>query len=237
MERVFIIPYRDKKKDMDILLNYFDRLFKEKKWNSENTDIIFSHQKDKRPFNRGATKNIGFLYVKNKYKNYKNIDIIFNDIDIFPKTIHLPYSTELGKVEHYYGYKQTLGGIFVIKGQDFETIGGFPNFWYWGWEDNELYNRCIQHKIEIDRNIFYPIFHKEFNMIKRIGYPHYSPTEFNFFLSKKSDTFRELKKIKFIKNGNMLDITYFQTKYPIPNWTKPYFMSIKNNNIRGWNLF
>ena len=74
-------------------------------------------------------------------------------------------------------------------------------------------------------------------MIKRIGYPHYSPNEFNLFLAKKTDTFRELKEIKFIKNGNMLDITYFQTKYPIPKWTKPYFMSIKNNNIRGWNLF
>lgn len=237
MERIFIVPYRDKIKEMKELNEYLEKLFKLKNWNSENTDVIFSHQNDKRMFNRGAVKNIAFLYAKETYDNYKDIDFIFNDIDIFPNgNIEIPYKTEKGVVSHYYGFLNTLGGIFVIKGVDFEKSKGFPNFWAWGWEDNEILKRCLNNNINIDRSIFYPFCHKEIHLNKNNS-PLYSPEELTLFMNNKSDNFYDLEDINYIRNGDMLDIKTFKTKYPIPKYTKIYTGCIKKTLGRSWNLF
>ena len=67
------------------------------------------------------------------------------------------YETTPGVVKHYYGFKYALGGIVVIKGEDFERINGYPCYWGWGNEDNCLQDRCLKAKIHIDRSVFYPI--------------------------------------------------------------------------------
>jgi len=123
-----------------------------------NYEIYFSHQCDNRAFNRGAIKNIGFLAMKAKYPNhYKNITYIFNDVDTVPFNKIFNYDTHVGVVKHYYGYKHALGGIVVMKGEDFEKINGFPCFWGWGMEDNILQTRCLNNNIIIDRTDFYSI--------------------------------------------------------------------------------
>lgn len=126
--------------------------------NCDDYEILFSHQCDARTFNRGATKNIGFLAAKNKYPDhYKNITFIFNDVDTIPFYKIFDYETTLGVVKHYYGYKYTLGGIVVVKGSDFEKLNGYPCFWGWGMEDNVLQKRCDDNNIKIDRSLFYNI--------------------------------------------------------------------------------
>jgi Txe/YoeB family toxin of Txe-Axe toxin-antitoxin module len=121
-------------------------------------EIYFSHQCDNRSFNRGATKNIGFLAIKNKYpEHYQNINFIFNDIDTIPFNKIFSYETFKGSVKHYYGYKYALGGIVVIQGSDFEKINGYPCLWGWGMEDYCLQKRCEKYGLEIDRSHFYPI--------------------------------------------------------------------------------
>jgi len=151
---VFIVPYRNRPQHKFFFSNYVKTVMED----ITDYEIYFSHQCDVRTFNRGATKNIGFLAVKNKYPNhYKNITFVFNDIDTIPFSNIFNYETTSGTVKHFYGFKYALGGIVALKGADFEATNGYPNFWGWGMEDNVLQKRCEQIGLTIDRTQFYPI--------------------------------------------------------------------------------
>ena len=153
-KRVFIIPYRNRVQHKFFFSKYMSFILED----HNDYEIFFSHQCDTRIFNRGAVKNIGFIAVKNKYpEHYKDITFIFNDIDTIPFAKIFDYDTTHGVVKHYYGYKHSLGGIVVIKGDDFERTNGFPCFWGWGMEDNALQKRCDKVGLTIDRSVFYNI--------------------------------------------------------------------------------
>jgi hypothetical protein len=154
---VFIVPYRNRPQHKFFFSNYLTTIMNTN-INDTQYEIYFSHQCDARAFNRGATKNIGFLAIKEKYPNdYKNITFVFNDIDTIPFANIFDYQTVPGVVKHFYGFNYALGGIVSLNGSDFESINGFPNFWGWGMEDNVLQNRCEKMGLKIDRDQFYPI--------------------------------------------------------------------------------
>ena len=159
---IFIVPYRNRVNDLTHFRVYMKYILEDIL--TTDYEIYFSYQNDERAFNRGATKNIGFLAMREKYPDhYRDITFVFNDIDILPcKKNMLNYTTEIGIVKHFYGFNFALGGIFSIIGSDFERIKGFPNFWGWGWEDNVINNRCLENDIKIDRTCFYPISHPDF---------------------------------------------------------------------------
>ena len=153
-KQVFIVPYRNRTQHKFFFSKYMSFILE----NNDDYEIYFSHQCDARTFNRGATRNIGFMAVKNKYPDhYKDITFIFNDVDTVPFHKLFDYQTIKGSVKHYYGFDTALGGIVVIKGSDFELTNGYPNYWGWGMEDACLQNRCLYNKIKIDRSQFYPI--------------------------------------------------------------------------------
>jgi hypothetical protein len=154
---VFVVPYRDREPHRVFFSTYIKKIMEDVP--SEDWTFFFVHQNDKRPFNRGAMKNIGFLALKTAYPDdYKNIIFIFNDVDTLPydKNV-LNYHTEHGVVKHFYGFQFALGGIFSIRGGDFERINGFPNYWAWGGEDNLINQRAKQDGLIIDRTNFYTI--------------------------------------------------------------------------------
>jgi len=151
---VFIVPYRNRPQHKYFFSNYLSTIMSGR----DDYEIYFSHQCDIRSFNRGATKNIGFLAIKNKYpNNYKDITFVFNDIDTIPFTNIFDFETTYGVVKHYYGFTYALGGIVALKGSDFEATNGYPNFWGWGMEDNVLQKRSEKIGLVIDRSHFYPI--------------------------------------------------------------------------------
>lgn len=153
-KRVFIVPYRNRIQHKFFFSKYMSFILEEQ----NDYEIYFSHQCDPRTFNRGATKNIGFLAIKDKYPDdYKNITFIFNDVDTIPFYKIFDYETTEGVVKHYYGFKYALGGIVAMKGSDFEKVNGFPCYWGWGMEDNALQKRCDHYGLKIDRSTFYEI--------------------------------------------------------------------------------
>ena len=154
---VFVVPYRNRPQHKFFFSNYLTSILKGSEIES-SYEIYFGHQCDARAFNRGATKNIGFLAVKQKYPNdYQNMTFVFNDIDTIPFSNIFDYRTTAGIVKHFYGFQYALGGIVAITGKDFELTNGYPNFWGWGMEDNVLQKRCESAGLTINRDQFYPI--------------------------------------------------------------------------------
>ena len=223
-KRIFIVPYRNREIHKVMFLKHMTNYLKD----SNDWVIYFAHQCDKRPFNRGAMKNIGFLAMKDKYPHhYKDITFIFNDIDSYPRIDGMvPYTTKRGVVAHYYGTTFALGGLFAIKGIDFEKTGGFPNFWGWGMEDNLIYERCLANGLHVDRSCFYPMHDNRivrlFDGFNRI----YSQREVSIYKSEKPDTINDIKNLKYDIQGEFINIDNFTTS---EDWT---VIDYKNRDIR-----
>jgi hypothetical protein len=208
---VFIVPYRDREEHKKLFLETFEKIKKHNQWSDCDVKEFFIHQCDERLFNRGAMKNIGFLFIKNLYPDtYKDITIVFHDVDTLPCSPDLlPYKTTSGVVTHYYGYKWCLGGIVVIKAGDFEKVGGFPNFWGWGLEDNCLYNRCVLNNLTVDRSIFFEINDKKIlrpfdGMLRKI-----SNRESYIYKAEGPDTLFDISKLQYQQEHNMVNVSLF----------------------------
>jgi len=210
---VFIIPYRDRKEHQTFYSNHMKTILED--YSKTDYEIYYIHQCDSRDFNRGAMKNIGFLTVKEKYpEDYQNITLVFNDVDIVPKTKGLfDYDTTMGTVKHFYGFNFTLGGLFSIKGGDYEKIGGFPNFWSWGYEDNLLQLRAQDAELNIDLSQFYTILdeniiHMNDGLIRTIN-----KSEFDKYLGNTNEGWHSIKNIaKTIDESNgFVNIFSFDT--------------------------
>ena len=221
---VFIVPYRDREQHKEFFVRYMKYLLED--YDPESYEIIFAHQHNNLPFNRGAVKNIGFLYIKEKYHYYKDIIFIFNDVDTLPYTKNLlNYDISLNEIKHYYGFTFTLGGIFSIKGGDFEKINGFPSLWSWGYEDNIIYNRALQQNIYVNRSQFYPICDK--HILHLLDGFSKLTSQKNRTLATNGeikDGLSDLKNIVYNWNRetNMLDISSFTTIHPIIDNTITY---------------
>jgi hypothetical protein len=211
---VFIVPYRDRVPHKTFFTHYMETVIMRDHIRDRDYAIYFAHQKDTRPFNRGAMKNIGFLAIKYKYPaEYKDITFVFNDIDTVPydKDV-LGYDTSIGTIKHFYGFTYALGGIFSIKGSDFERIGGFPNFWAWGCEDNCIYNRAILGGLIVDRSTFFPIGDQRILQLYDGATRSICRTE---ALSVQRRTTTEnlttIRNLVFEFNGEYIDVAHFDT--------------------------
>ena len=210
---VFIVPYRDREQQQIFFKQHMKMVLEDMSPNEYK--IYYIHQQDNREFNRGAMKNIGFLMVKDKYPNdYKNITLVFNDIDTMPFTKNfLNYDTVAGNIKHFYGVMFALGGIVSIKGSDFETLTGFPNFWAWGFEDNLLYKRALQTKINVDRSQFYPLMDKNIFQMKDGLSRLVNRAEFDKYMNDTNDGLQNIRDLQYNINEEtgFVNVTNFNT--------------------------
>ena len=209
---IFIIPYRNREQQKHFFTKYMDYLMED--YDKDTYEIIFSHQNNNLEFNRGAMKNIGFLYAKEKYNYYKDIIFIFNDIDTLPhKKNLLDFNLGENEIKHYYGFYFTLGGIFAIKGKDFEKINGFPNLWGWGYEDNVILKRALENNININRSNFFEIGnHNILHIIDEFSKNISVKARNDYLSSNIKDGINTLTNINYNYN-EMLDINSFNCLY------------------------
>ena len=210
---VFIVPYRDREQQQKFFSQQMKAVLEDMK--PEEYKIYYIHQNDKREFNRGAMKNIGFLVVKQKYPNdYKNITLVFNDVDTMPYTKNfLNYETTKGVVKHFYGFTYALGGIVSMKAGDFERIGGFPNFWAWGYEDNLLNKRVLSSNLTIDRTQFYNVMDKNIFQMKDGLARLVNRGEFDRYLSETNEGWHSIQSLEYNINEEtgFVDVSNFYT--------------------------
>lgn len=211
---VFIIPYRDRELQKNFFLHHMTHTVLAD-MPIDSYQIYFVHQQDTRTFNRGALKNIGFLVLKELYPDdYKDITIVFNDVDTMPYVKNfLPYETNKGMIKHFYGFQFTLGGIVSITAEDFETLGGFPNFWSWGYEDNELQRRAKMHHIDIDRSAFYPIMNKEIIHLQDGYLRDINITEKKRYDWKTTEGFADITDLSYTIEDHMIQVSQFHTPH------------------------
>lgn len=213
---IFIVPYRDRKEHLEHFRSQMKIVLED--YDPADYRFLFSHQCDKRTFNRGAMKNIGFIAAKTMYPNdYKNITFVFNDVDCIPVRKNLiNYETKQGIIKHFYGFTYTLGGIFSITGGDFERLNGFPNFWGWGYEDNMMQKRAEKGRIIIDRSTFFNI--NDIGNIIQLMHGNtrdMNKADFEKFAVNTTDGIVNISGINYTidNEASFLNITNFKTGY------------------------
>jgi hypothetical protein len=216
---IFIVPYRDREEEKAFFEKQMSQVMEDYPQSYYKTYYI--QQNHEKPFNRGAMKNIGFIMVKEKYPlQYKDITLVFNDVDTTPanKTTIPDYSTTHGTIKHFYGYRYVLGGIASITAGDFERMNGFPNYYSWGFEDNNLKERADKLNITIDRGVFYPI-HDNVNIIQLKQPPDRTVNsgEFDRYIRRVNEGINTIYDLKYIvdENTGMVDVTTFKTNYEV----------------------
>ena len=237
----FIIPYRDREAHLSIFTKQMEYVLED----IPKTDYVMFliHQADTRSFNRGAIKNIGFLYVRNKYpEHYKNMTLVFHDVDTMLKVKNQhDFSTVPGVIRHFCGFNFTLGGIVCIHATDFERIGGFPNFWAWGYEDNMIQTRASTHGIHIDRSRFvdfttikdyanHPTIISLSSGITRVV----NRNEYQRFMNKTREGYHSIQVIQTPPNPSSMVIAPLRdTTLPIEPLHVVYFFTGVEENAMG----
>jgi hypothetical protein len=229
---IFIVPYRNREQHKEFFTRYMSYILED--YDKSEYEIIFAHQNNDLPFNRGSMKNIGFLYAKQKYSYYKDINFIFNDVDTVPyKKGLLNYEVAPNVIKHYYGFIFALGGIFSIKGGDFEKIDGFPNLWSWGFEDTVIYDRAIKNNITVDRSQFYKIGnHNILHLLDEFS-KNVLRKNFGLYTNKQmNDGLKSLTDIEFNWNEetNMLDINKHNSIHSLQDNSYISTLQIKPSN-------
>lgn len=147
-----IVPYRNRSNELDRFLLHMNSFLQ-----SQSVDHIFMivNQVDEHRFNRAALINIGFIESRSM-TDY----IVMHDIDLLPLNHELKYKypqygpIHLASPEYHplYHYRSYVGGILMIKSEDFERINGMsPLYWGWGREDDNFYVRMKLAKMNLYR--------------------------------------------------------------------------------------
>ncbi|XP_070598286.1 beta-1,4-galactosyltransferase 1 [Erythrolamprus reginae] len=150
-----IIPFRNRDEHLKYWLFYLHPILKRQQL---DYGIYVINQDGDETFNRAKLLNIGF---KEALKEYDYDCFVFSDVDLIPmddRNIYKCYdqprhlSVSMDKFGFRLPYNQYFGGVSALSKEQFQKINGFPNnYWGWGGEDDDIYNRLVFKGMGISR--------------------------------------------------------------------------------------
>uniref|UniRef100_UPI00358E8EDD beta-1,4-galactosyltransferase 2-like isoform X1 n=1 Tax=Myxine glutinosa TaxID=7769 RepID=UPI00358E8EDD len=109
-------------------------------------------------FNRAKLMNVGYMEA---LKDFPYNCFIFSDVDLVPMDDHNFYhcysqprhfAVAMDKFGFRLPYTGYFGGVSGLSKVQFLKINGFPNnYWGWGGEDDDIYNRITLQGMKISR--------------------------------------------------------------------------------------
>ena len=165
-----IVPFRDREDHLQIFLHYLHPFLQRQQLNYR---IFIVEQYGNSSFNRGKLFNVGFV-ESSKMSEFRCI--VMHDVDLIPEDDRNLYtcpdegrprhlSVKLDIMNYKLPYATIFGGVSSMLVKDFKAINGYSNdFWGWGGEDDDLYNRIKNKGMKIIRY--------EGNITKYKGFKH-----------------------------------------------------------------
>ncbi|XP_077332389.1 beta-1,4-galactosyltransferase 1 [Lithobates pipiens] len=150
-----IIPFRNRDEHLKYWLYYLHPILQRQQL---DYGVYVINQDGDSTFNRAKLLNIGFVEA---LKEYDYNCFVFSDVDLIPmddRNIYKCYgqprhlSVSMDKFGFGLPYTQYFGGVSALSKDQFERINGFPNnYWGWGGEDDDIYNRISSRGMSISR--------------------------------------------------------------------------------------
>ncbi|XP_004372392.1 beta-1,4-galactosyltransferase 1 isoform X1 [Trichechus manatus latirostris] len=150
-----IIPFRNRQEHLKYWLYYLHPILQRQQL---DYGVYVINQDGDSMFNRAKLLNVGF---QEALKDYDYNCFVFSDVDLIPMDDHNTYrcfsqprhiSVAMDKFGFSLPYVQYFGGVSALSKQQFLTINGFPNnYWGWGGEDDDIFNRLVFKGMSVSR--------------------------------------------------------------------------------------
>nr|XP_010947237.1 PREDICTED: beta-1,4-galactosyltransferase 2 [Camelus bactrianus] len=151
-----IIPFRHREHHLRYWLHYLHPILRRQRLHY-GIYVINQHGED--TFNRAKLLNVGFLEALKEDATYDCF--IFSDVDLVPMDDRNLYrcgdqprhfAVAMDKFGFRLPYAGYFGGVSGLSKAQFLRINGFPNeYWGWGGEDDDIFNRISLTGMKISR--------------------------------------------------------------------------------------
>ncbi|XP_076842819.1 beta-1,4-galactosyltransferase 1 [Brachyhypopomus gauderio] len=150
-----IIPFRNRDEHLRFWLYYLHPILQRQQL---DYGVYIINQAGDETFNRAKLLNVGYAEA---LKEYDYECFVFSDVDLIPMDDRNTYkcfsqprhlSVSMDKFGFRLPYNQYFGGVSSMSKNQFLKINGFPNnYWGWGGEDDDIYNRLSSKGMSISR--------------------------------------------------------------------------------------
>ncbi|XP_038849693.1 beta-1,4-galactosyltransferase 1-like [Salvelinus namaycush] len=150
-----IIPFRNRDEHLKFWLYYLHPILQRQQL---DYGIYVINQDGDEIFNRAKLLNVGYTEA---LKEYDYGCFVFSDVDLIPMDDRNTYkcfsqprhlSVSMDKFGFRLPYNQYFGGVSSMSKEQFLKINGFPNnYWGWGGEDDDIFNRLSSRGMTISR--------------------------------------------------------------------------------------